>query len=110
MGLRKFGVQRWDFIVLLERTASSTACALHLSDIMAIDIFNPIALAAGLVVLLLALYSLRSGPGILWNAADRLGKPRFRKVLTPDAYQSFELVQKTIVSHNTALYFHCLPS
>ncbi|KAK9369031.1 hypothetical protein V1509DRAFT_501909 [Lipomyces kononenkoae] len=43
-------------------------------------------------------------------AALKVWRGRSRKVLKPDAFQEFELKEKTIVSHNTAFYRFALPN
>ncbi|KAF2834549.1 ferredoxin reductase-like protein [Patellaria atrata CBS 101060] len=40
----------------------------------------------------------------------KMWSTRVRKVLKPNEYQTFELTEKTILSHNTAIYRFALPS
>jgi len=50
--------------------------------------------------------SSKSPPTIIsYMIINRLQEsPKLRKVLKPDIYQNFELVEKTVISHNTASY------
>ncbi|KAK9380836.1 uncharacterized protein V2V93DRAFT_369688 [Kockiozyma suomiensis] len=43
-------------------------------------------------------------------AAFKIWRGRSRKVLKPDVFQEFELKEKTILSHNVAIYRFALPS
>jgi hypothetical protein len=87
--------------------------------IMTIDLIYPFALiilagiaatkteflpyATGVVVLLLALNSMRSSLQLIHEpTADGLEQLKLRKVLKPDVYQNFELAEKNVISHNTA--------
>jgi hypothetical protein len=62
-----------------------------------------IYLFGAIVIILFVLNSLRSSTSPLADCFGLLlGK--LRKVLIPDVYQNFELVEKTVISHNTASY------
>jgi hypothetical protein len=69
--------------------------------LMAISPVYPLALAIALAVIYLALSSLKPSTCQL---SMRLTCAEQRKVLIPDVYQNFELIEKDVISHNTASY------
>ena len=67
--------------------------------------------AAGAVMLLLALNSMKNSllPHLLKGIRlTSLEQPKLRMVLKPDVYQNFELAEKAVISHISAVYFQLI--